>query len=251
MSNKSEVQKNFGGRAANYRSSTVHNNVGDIERMLGLLKPGKTDYVLDVATGTGNTAVALAGYVKSVLAVDITREMLDEAQAAAKEKGLENIEFRPEDAHNLTAPNGTFDIVASRFAVHHFYDAKKALFEMCRVLKPGGKLYILDCSVVDGDEAEKIMNAVELLRDASHVFSYSPRLWKRLLKDLPLKLERMELLKDKYQLPDWFDRMGTDMRKRDEIFGILHAIPDFIGAQYRYSRDCITTYRIEILGMRL
>lgn len=250
MGNQNEVKKNFGKRASDYRYSSTHGNPIDLERMIKLLNPPSDSLALDVATGGGHTAITLAGYAKKVIAIDITLEMLDEAKDASRQKGINNIEFRAEDVHNLNIPDSQFDIVASRFAVHHFSDVKRALQEMCRVLKHGGKLYILDCSVTDGDEAEKEINRMELLRDSSHQCSYSPRLWKQLLDELPLRTEHTVLYKEQYNLPQWFNRMGTDQNNRQEIFQILNNLSTSCKTQYPFSEDYITTYRIEILAIK-
>jgi ubiquinone/menaquinone biosynthesis C-methylase UbiE len=248
MGNQSEVQKNFGRRASAYRYSSTHGDPVDLQRMIGLLNPSPEAIALDVATGGGHTAIALAGYVKKVVAVDITSEMLAEAEDAARQKCIDNIEFKAEDVHRLNFPDSEFDIVASRFAAHHFADIRVALKELCRVLKPGGKLYILDCSVIDGDEPEKEINSIEFLRDSSHQCSYSPRLWKLLLEELPLKTEHIVLYKSSYSLPQWFDRMGTEQGKRQEIFLKLHSLSEPVRILYPFGEDYITTYRIELLA---
>ena len=175
--------------------------------------------------------------------------MLAEANKASTQEGTD-IEFRAEDVHNLDISDGQFDIVASRFAVHHFSEVKRALREMCRVLKTGGKVYIFDCSVVDGDEPEKEINRIELLRDSSHQCSYSPRLWHQLLKELPLTIQYTSLLKDQYKLPQWFDRMGTDQNNRLEIFRVLNSLSADCKACYPFGEDYITTYRFEILATK-
>ena len=70
-------------------------------------------------------------------------EMQAEAEDMLRQKGVSNIEFRIEDVHELNFPDDQFDIVASRFAPHHFFEIRKALREMCRVLKPGGSFIFL------------------------------------------------------------------------------------------------------------
>ena len=246
--NQNEVRKNFGKRASAYRYSSTHGNPEDLQRMIKLLNPAPDAVALDVATGGGHTAIILAGHVRKVVAVDITLEMLTEAEDASRQRGVDNIEFQAADVHNLNFPDSQFDIVASRFAPHHFSDIRVALREMCRVLKPGGKLYIFDCSVVDGDEPEKEINKIEFLRDSSHRYSYSPRLWKRLLDELPLKTEHIVLYSNRYELPQWFDRMGTGQGKRREIFRILDKLPEAVKIQYPFGEEYITTYRIELLA---
>lgn len=250
MGNQNEVRKNFGQRASEYRLSTTHGNPVDLERMINLIKPTSDDIALDVATGGGHTAISLAKYVNQVVAIDITPEMLAEAKVASSQEDISNIIFRAEDVHNLTIPDNQFGIVASRFAVHHFSDVQRALREMCRVLKPGGRFYILDCSVFDGEEPEKEINRIELLRDSSHQCSYSPRLWHQLLKELPLTIEHTSLIEEQYELPQWFDRMGTDLKSREEIFQILNSLSDDCKIRYPFRDDYITTYRFEVLATK-
>ncbi len=250
MGNQDEVRKNFGQKASEYRLSSTHNNPTDLERMINLLNLSPEATALDVATGGGHTAIALAKRVKQVTAIDITPEMLAEAKKASRLEGISNITFKMEDVHNLNIPDCQFDIVASRFAVHHFHDVKKALIEMCRILKPGGKLYILDCSVLDGEEPEKYINRIELLRDSSHQCSYSPRLWYNLLKKLPLIIDQTSLLRRRYEIPQWFDRMGTNQNSREEIFRILNGLSEESKICYPFGDDYITTYRFEILATK-
>ncbi|MDR3602609.1 MAG: class I SAM-dependent methyltransferase [Desulfosporosinus sp.] len=251
MSNQNEVRKNFGQRASEYRLSSTHGNPADLERMINLLKPAADDIALDVATGGGHTAIALAKNVKQVVALDITPEMLAEAKIASSQEAISNITFRAEDVHNLSMSDCQFDIVASRFAVHHFFEVNRALREMCRVLKRGGKFYIFDCSVIDGAEPEKEMNRIELLRDSSHQCSYSPRLWDQLFKELPLTIDHTSLHKEQYELPLWFDRMGTTQNSREEIFRILNSLSAESKIRYPYGDDYITTYRYEILATKI
>lgn len=250
MGNQDRIRENFGQRAADYRLSSTHGNPVDLERMLHLLQPHPGDIALDVATGGGHTAIALAKYVKQVVAIDLTPEMLAEAQAAAEQGGRQNIEFQLADVHNLKFKDGQFDLAASRFAPHHFSEINQALYEMCRVLKPGGKLYILDCSVVDGAEPEKEINRLEYLRDSSHHYSYSPRQWNELLRNLPLEIEHAAMLQTQYELPQWFDRMSTPTSNQQEIFSILNNLSAEYKALYPFGSDFITTYRYEVLARK-
>lgn len=251
MSNVDEIRKNFGERALDYRLSSTHANPLDLERMIELIRPSADNIALDVATGGGHTAIALAKSVKQVVAIDITPEMLAEAKVASDQEGLGNITFEVENVHNLNFRDGEFDIVASRFAVHHFSDVRLALQEMCRVLKPGGKFYVLDCSVLDGEELEREINRIELLRDSSHQYSYSPRLWHQLLEELPLTIDQASVIKDQYELPQWYDRMGTDLRNREEIVRVLNGLSIESKIGYPFGDDYMATYRFEILATKI
>jgi len=251
LDNQREIRKNFGKRASKYRKSTTHGNQEDLLRMLKLLKPLPDTVALDVATGGGHTAVALAKYVQKVIAIDITPEMLEEAAIHAAKNCVTNIEFQISDVHNLPFATGQFDLVTSRFAPHHFYDIKTALQEMCRVLKPGGLLYILDCSVYDGAETEREINRIEYLRDNSHICSYSPRQWQELLQKLPLKLLQTSFIQTRYVLPDWFERMEVEQSTRQEVFKVLDSLSAEAKALYPYDANYITTYRFEFVAAKL
>jgi ubiquinone/menaquinone biosynthesis C-methylase UbiE len=250
LGNQTEVRKNFGPKAASYRFSSTHGNPQDLQRMIDLLKPFPEANALDVATGGGHTAIALAKSVQHVVAIDITPEMLHEARNAAIHQGIGNIEFLAQDVHSMDFADSHFDIVASRFAVHHFFDVMKALKEMCRVLKTGGQLYILDCTVFDGEETEKVINHIEYLRDSSHQFAYSPRLWYQILKELPLAVEYTGFIRADYKLPEWFERIGTSQEKIDEIYEILRNLSANSKRAYPFGDDYIASYRFEILASK-
>lgn len=111
---------------------------------LGLL--GSGDRVLDVGAGTGETALLAAervGPTGSVLATDIAAPMLDVAAEALRRAGLSNVETRLMDARDLDLPSESFDAVISRLAIMLIPDRQRALAEMHRVLKPGGRLAVV------------------------------------------------------------------------------------------------------------
>jgi SAM-dependent methyltransferase len=99
--------------------------------------------VLDLASGSGEPALSVAKAVAPgghVVATDMIREMLQAAKENAEVSGLSNIEFRAADAECLPFQDKEFDRVTCRFGFMFFPDARKALSEQRRVLKPGGRL---------------------------------------------------------------------------------------------------------------
>ncbi|GHS90483.1 SAM-dependent methyltransferase [Bacteroidia bacterium] len=93
--------------------------------------------VLEVATGTGLIATHIAGYVKSVIATDFSRGMIEKAK---KKPRLENLQFSIEDATALSFPNDKFDAVIISNALHIMPNPEAALANIKRVLKPNGLL---------------------------------------------------------------------------------------------------------------
>lgn len=125
------------GRRARLRNMTI---------ALARIQPG--DRVLEVGCGTGDVAIAAcapAGLRGSVSGIDASPEMIAVARAKAARAGL-TIDFRVEPIEALTHPDATFDIVLSSLMMHHLPDDLKrlGLAEIARVLKPGGRLLIVD-----------------------------------------------------------------------------------------------------------
>jgi SAM-dependent methyltransferase len=128
---------------------------------------GPSDTVLDVACGPGILACAFARVAKHVTGIDITPAMLDRARTLQGERGLTNVTWDQGDVLPLPYPDGSFTLVASRYAFHHFLDPKAVLAEMARVCAPGGTVLVIDAAPAR-DKADAF-NAMELLRDPSHV----------------------------------------------------------------------------------
>ncbi len=102
--------------------------------------------VLDVACGTGEPAISLALLLKGtglVLGVDISSQPLNLSAQRARERGLGNVGFQQADVHNLPFATGHFDRVTCRLGVMFFSDLARALREMRRMLKPGGRITLL------------------------------------------------------------------------------------------------------------
>lgn len=105
------------------------------------LSPGLR--VLDLASGTGEPALSIAtavGPTGSVVATDMVPEMLEGARENAAAVGISNMEFQIADAESLPFASGEFDRVTARFGLMFFPDVHKALVEVKRVLKPGGRI---------------------------------------------------------------------------------------------------------------
>jgi SAM-dependent methyltransferase len=130
--------------------------------------------LLDVACGPGVVTAAIAPGAASVIAFDATEQMLEKAKSRCANAGLRNVDFKCGDAENLPFADARFDGVVTRLAVHHFADPQRALNEMSRILRRGGTAVVVDIvSSEDADESN-LQNAIEQLRDPSHVRMLPP-----------------------------------------------------------------------------
>ncbi len=195
------TQRFFTKHAAGYAKSTGFAKGADLQALLKALHPGKTEVALDVATGTGFTALSLAPLVRNVIGVDITEEMLRQARTLARKRKIENVKFEQGDASKLGYPDSSFNIVATRRATHHFADIPSFLLEAKRLLTPDGRLGIVDMSPPNG--AEAFMNKIEKLRDSSHVWAHSPRSWESMLDKAGFELSSELIQAEHLSIVDW------------------------------------------------
>lgn len=182
----------FGARAELYTTSAAHTDEQVLARLVELAAPQPHWTALDIATGAGHTALAIAPHVTSVTGLDLTPEMLAEADKLRRTRGINNVTFRAGDVHALSFATGSFDLLTSRRAPHHFSNIKQALGEMRRVLRPGGRLVIDDRSVPEDDFVDQCMNELDWLHDESHVRQYRPSEWQALLTEAGFTIETIE-----------------------------------------------------------
>lgn len=125
-------------------SDTLNSWLGKVtNEMLTMAGVREGQRVLDIAAGAGEQSITAAkkvGQSGYVLATDISANILEFAKEMSQRAGLQNIDTKVMDGENLELEDGTFDTVISRVGLIYFPDQQKALKEMLRVLKPGGKV---------------------------------------------------------------------------------------------------------------
>ncbi len=137
-------REQFDAHAEKYATSAIHQFGASLPVLLRLAAPRPADRALDVATGTGNTAFAVAEFAAQVTGLDVSPGMLAQARARAEREGVGNVTFLEGAAEDLPFPDASLDLVTSRHAPHHFRDVEAFLREVHRTLKPGGRLVLAD-----------------------------------------------------------------------------------------------------------
>lgn len=116
-------------------------------KAIGQLAPYYPQVILDIATGTGDFALLAAELLqpKRLIGADISEGMMNIGRQKVAQRGLQHIiSFEKEDCTRLSYPDGTFDAVTAAFGIRNFADLDQGLSEMCRVLKKGGHLSIVE-----------------------------------------------------------------------------------------------------------
>lgn len=216
-----QVQSQFGPVAAAYTVSMGHSDPEQLAVVVQLAEPQPTNRALDVATGAGHTALALAPHVQEVVAYDLTPAMLEETRRNAGQKGITNLTLRQGAAEALPFPDASFQIVTVRVASHHFADNQAAVREMARVVCPGGRVIIVDTTVPEEESLDQQINALEKLRDPSHVRNYRPSEWRAMVEEAGLQITYLTV--DSYtegghiDVNSWTGRMRTPADKVADI----------------------------------
>ena len=165
---KSVVREEFTQQAQAYAANPLIKNTDRLATLVQAVRPQTGARVLDVATGPGYVAAAFAEAGCEVVGLDLTPAPLELAERMREERGLSNLRFQLGDAEHLPFPEPTFDIVVSRYALHHCEDPQCILAEMARVCRLQGNVVIQDLIVSEFPARGAYQNHFEQLRDTSH-----------------------------------------------------------------------------------
>jgi ubiquinone/menaquinone biosynthesis C-methylase UbiE len=169
MDHLQRIQKAFTRQASQFAAAAAVTHRDLVDRFADAVPADSAAAVLDVACGPGIITAALAPRVREVVAFDLTPEMLTKARQRCAQAGLTNVTFREGSATDLPFPDASFDTVVTRLSIHHFEHPAQPLAEMARVLKPGGTLVVADVVSSEAPDESALHNAIEILRDPSHV----------------------------------------------------------------------------------
>ncbi len=218
MSSQS-VREQFGTHARFYVTHETHAKGASLQWLVDAVPLAASWQVLDVATGAGHTAFALAPHVARVTATDITPEMLELTREGAAERDLDNVHVEMAAAEDLAYAADSFDCITCRIAAHHF-DSIPAFLAGCgRILKAQGYLVLIDNVVPEG-VAGDFVNAFEKLRDPSHRQCLSMGQWQAALAARDFALTHLEILGKRMNFGTWASRHDAIMQ------GYLRALLD-------------------------
>jgi ubiquinone/menaquinone biosynthesis C-methylase UbiE len=159
------------------------------DQVRDFVRPRGDERALDVGTGAGALAFALAPLVREVVGLDPVPELLELARA----RSLSNTEFVEGDGTALPFPDGAFDLTGTHRTLHHVAHPERVVAELARVTRPGGQVLVVDQLAPDDPAAAAALHEFEIARDPSHA---------RLLTDAELRelyaANRLALLRERH-----------------------------------------------------
>lgn len=218
-------------KAADAYATGEHKSGDELRLVVEFAAPTGRERVLDIGTGAGHTALALAPRVATVVLTDPVDAMLATARRVFRDADVQNAEFEQAIAERLPFPTASFDIVTTRLAAHHFDDVARAVREVARVLRPGGRFVFIDTVAPEDRASATYQDEVERLRDPTHRRIYRQDEWIAFSERAGLHTERVEIVRKAHDFEPWLLRGGQDaatMQRVRERF--LQAPPGAVAA---------------------
>ena len=232
-----DARKQFDRTAANYAVSRAHSN----SRSLALLKEFAGDrryrIAIDIATGPGFAAFALADQCDEMIATDISAGMLQQVQKLSAERKIDNVERSLADAHALPFRDASLDLIACRTAPHHFASIPTFLSEVRRVLASSGVFLMVDTTTSESELPRIWHQSMEWRRDRSHVAAPSPSGWRREFIRAGFRVVGEQLTTVDMEFNDWVLRSNTPQEEVQAMRNEWKNIDEKISAEYSV-KDC-------------
>ena len=232
-SSNEAVQAQFSRQAQKYEASPVHAEGEDLKWIVEVASLMGTERVLDVGTGTGHTAMALSRSARTVIGADLTERMVESAAFLAEERGLVNVQFIVSDVVRMPFPSAHFDLVTCRLAAHHFVEPDGAVAEMARVLKPGGRVILVDHIAPENRMLDQFINRLDWLRDESHVREWTIPEWLDRLRRAGIDAQAVRRWNLPLDFNWWIQQSSPTEERREEIVQMLKSADDETKAAFQ------------------
>jgi SAM-dependent methyltransferase len=229
------VVERFGDQAAAYLASAVHAEGADLTALAALARGQPT--ALDLGCGGGHVAYAIAPRVGTVVAYDLSHQMLDVVADSAARRGLTNLTTRQGPAERLPFADASFDLVVSRYSAHHWRDFEAGLREAARVARPGATVAFVDAISPGRPALDTFLQAIEVLRDTSHVRDRSRAEWEDAAARAGLDGGAVTAFRIRLDFTSWIARMRTPPEMASAIRALQSAMSDDVRRHYAIEPD--------------
>ncbi|MGQ3676008.1 class I SAM-dependent methyltransferase [Xanthobacter sp. TB0139] len=243
------VERQFGPQAQAYVASAVHAKGEDLEALGILLEQMRPVRFLDLGCGGGHVSFAAAPHAGSVVAYDLSMQMLQAVASEALRRGLGHVSTQQGVAEALPFADESFDMLASRYSAHHWRDVAAGLREARRVLRCGGAAIFMDVVAPEMAVADTFLQAVELLRDPSHARDYSRTEWERHAQNASFQIKSVTPRRLTLEFSSWVARIRTPALHVEAIRALQQAASDEVVRHFAIQPD--GTFTVDTLSLEL
>ncbi len=219
------MAQRFSAAAEQYATSEQRAG-DDLDAVVAAVAEIHPAFVIDVATGPGSTALALAAVAAQVLGTDVSDGMVATATRRATEADVsDRVSFRVADAVQLPAGDGEVDAVTCRIAAHHFADVPAAIAEVVRVLRPGGRFVLLDSEAPEDPDVAAFLHELETRRDPTHVRAFTRHEWITMIEAAGLTIVSVGSYPKPKAFAPWLERGGIDENAQAGVRDLVRTAP--------------------------
>jgi ubiquinone/menaquinone biosynthesis C-methylase UbiE len=245
-----DVKDFFNEHAKEYAHGDKRAHYYDLPTIINFAGKIPAERALDIATGPGFVAIELANTIKEVVGIDIADKMLEEAKLNIDKIGIKNVRLLEMDAAHLEFPDGYFDIVTCRKALHHIKDKAGVLREVNRVLKNGGYFIISDMLRPDGDNKD-LFNRMERARDSTHAGAESTNGWTQILRENGFAVTDLHIMETKEKVDDWLYPIKNNGKEAKAVRDILKESEELRRAiRYNEAEDSFIKKRAVMMAQK-
>ena len=201
------VRARFTRTAQEFARFALATRSDEAERLAGLAAPCGDEVALDLACGPGTFTRAFASRVRYLYGLDLTPAMLAEARAATARAGLANVAFACGDANALPFADAALGLAVCAYSFHHFLEPARAIGELGRVVRRGGRVAAVDIIVPEGADPEW-NNRIERARDSSHARTLTPAELLALFEAAGLRVRAQEVGERLRRFDHWMQTVG-------------------------------------------
>jgi SAM-dependent methyltransferase len=222
VSNVDDVRARFGATSARVAAHAQAQVESVREQVRTFVLPNGDERALDVGTGAGTLALALAPLVREVIGVDVVPELLESARSAAPP----NVSFVEADATRLPFEAGSFDLACCRRTLHHVARPELVIAELARVTGPGGFIFVDDQIAPVDPLAALELDRFERARDPSHTRTLPDVDLRGLFDANDLVLRRTRFQEHRRELGYYLDLAGCEGEARERARVLSPGGPD-------------------------
>jgi SAM-dependent methyltransferase len=231
------VDAQFGPQAAAYVQSAVHASGADLDALEERVRHARPGRALDLGCGGGHVAYRLAPHAAVVVACDLSAEMLAAVRATAAERGLANISTEQAAVERLPFSDAAFDFIATRFSAHHWRDLEAGLSQARRVTRRGAPAVFIDAISPGKPLLDTHIQAIELLRDPSHVRDYTVAEWIAAVERAGFTLEAVTRRQVRMDFGPWAERMRTPKLQVEAVRALQQQASEEVRAHFAIEPD--------------